>query len=129
MTEAKTYEGGCHCGRIRYRIETAMTQAAECNCSICAKRGALWTFVKAPQFALLKGEDALTDYQFAKKKIHHLFCESCGVGSFSRGIAPNGDDTFAVNVRLPGRRRCLGAEAHTVRRQEPVGSRLWRASR
>ena len=99
MTEAKTYEGGCHCGRIRYRIETAMTQAAECNCSICAKRGALWTFVKAPQFALLKGEDALTDYQFAKKKIHHLFCESCGVGSFSRGIAPNGDDTFAVNVR------------------------------
>jgi hypothetical protein len=99
MAETKTYEGGCHCGHIRYRIETALTQAAECNCTICAKRGALWTFVKAPQFTLLKGEEALTDYQFAKKKIHHLFCESCGVGSYSRGIAPNGEDTFAVNVR------------------------------
>ena len=99
MAEAKTYEGGCHCGRIRYRIETALTQAIECNCSICAKRGALWTFVAAPQFTLLKGEDAQADYQFAKKKIHHLFCENCGVGSYSRGIAPNGDDTFAVNIR------------------------------
>ena len=117
MTEAKTYEGGCHCGRIRYRIETAMTQAAECNCSICAKRGALWTFVKAPQFALLKGEDALTDYQFAKKKIHHLFCESCGVGSFSRGIAPNGEELFAVNVR------CLdGVDLAAIERKPFDGS-------
>ena len=99
MTETKTYEGGCHCGRVRYRIETALAQAADCNCSICEKRGALWAFVKAPQFKLLQGEDALADYQFAKKKIHHLFCTSCGVGSFSRGIAPNGEDTFAINVR------------------------------
>ena len=99
MDQAKTYTGGCHCGRVRYRIEAALTQAADCNCSICAKRGALWAFVKAPQFELLKGADALTDYQFGKKRIHHLFCESCGVGSFSRGLAPNGDETYAVNVR------------------------------
>ena len=43
-------------------------------------------------------DDALADYQFGKKKIHHLFCQSCGVGSFSRGLAPNGDETFAINV-------------------------------
>ena len=99
MAEAKTYEGGCHCGRVRYRIETSLTQAIECNCSICAKRGTLWTFVKEPQFTLLNGGDTLADYQFGRKKIHHLFCESCGIGSFSRGIAPNGEDTFAVNLR------------------------------
>jgi hypothetical protein len=58
----------------------------------------MWAFVGAPQFNLLQGDDALTDYQFGKKKIHHLFCQSCGVGSFSRGLAPNGDETFAVNV-------------------------------
>ena len=94
MAETRTYEGGCHCGRIRYRIEADLTQAAECNCSICSKRGALWTFVK-----LVQGKDALTDYQSARKKIHHLFCDNCGVGSYSRGIAPNGEDTFAVNIR------------------------------
>ena len=99
MPETKTYEGGCHCGRMRFRIETNLAQAVECNCSICAKRGTLLTFVKAPQFTLLKGGDTLTDYQFAKRKIHHLFCENCGVGSFARGVAPNGEDTYAVNVR------------------------------
>ena len=129
MTEAKTYEGGCHCGRIRYRIETAMTQAAECNCSICAKRGALGTFVKAPQFALLKGEDALTDYQFAKKKIHHRSARAArSARTFARHCAERRRHVCGQRP-LPGRRRCLGAEAHTVRRQEPVGSRLWRASR
>jgi hypothetical protein len=99
VTDTQTYEGGCHCGRVRFRVETALTQAIECNCSICGKRGALWAPLKAPQFALLAGEDALTDYQFAKKKVHHLFCESCGVGAFSRGTAPNGDEMVMANVR------------------------------
>ena len=98
MPDAKTYQGGCHCGRVRYEATSDLAQVVDCNCSICMKRGALWAFVKAPQFKLLQGEDALTDYQFGKKNIHHLFCQSCGVGSFSRGLAPNGEETFAINV-------------------------------
>ena len=99
MDETKTYTGGCHCGRVSYRAAADLRQVLDCNCSICEKRGTLWAFVKAPQFELLKGADALTDYQFAKKTIHHRFCQSCGVGSYSQGLAPNGEETFAVNVR------------------------------
>ena len=98
MPDAKAYQGGCHCGRVRYEAISDLAQVVACNCSICVKRGAMWAFVKAPQFNLVQGDDALTDYQFGKKKLHHLFCQSCGVGSFSRGLAPNGDETFAINV-------------------------------
>jgi len=98
MADAKTYQGGCHCGRVRYEAQADLAQVIDCNCSICVKRGALWAFVKAPQFKLLQGEDALTDYQFGQKKIHHLFCRSCGIGSFSRGVAPDGEAMFAINV-------------------------------
>ena len=98
MPDPRTYQGGCHCGRVRYEATSDLAQVVDGNCSICIKRGALWTFVKAPQFKLLRGEDALTDYQFGQKRIHHLFCASCGIGSFSRGLAPNGEATFAVNV-------------------------------
>jgi hypothetical protein len=98
MPDSKTYQGGCHCGRVRYEATSDLAQVVDCNCSICIKRGANWAFVKAPQFKLIQGEDALTDYQFGKKKLHHLFCQSCGIGSFSRGLAPNGDETFAINV-------------------------------
>jgi hypothetical protein len=99
VPDAKTYRGGCHCGRVRYEATSDLALVAECNCSICTRRGALWTFVKKRQFKLLTGQGALSDYQFGKKKIHHLFCQSCGIGSFSEGIAPNGDETVAVNVR------------------------------
>ena len=93
-----THHGGCHCGRVRYEATMDLTEGFDCNCSICMKRGAVWAFVKAPQFKLVRGKDALMDYQFGKKNIHHLFCQSCGVGSFSQGLAPNGDETFAINV-------------------------------
>jgi hypothetical protein len=99
MPEMKSFTGGCHCGRVRYDVTTDLAMVAACNCSICQKRGALWTFVGADQFKLHSGDD-LTDYQFAKKIIHHMFCPTCGVGSFSRGTSPkDGREMVAVNVR------------------------------
>jgi len=57
----------------------------QCNCSICSRTGALLSFVPASAFTLEKGDDSLTDYQFKRKNIHHLFCKVCGVRSFARG--------------------------------------------
>ncbi|HZH04484.1 MAG TPA: GFA family protein [Myxococcaceae bacterium] len=99
MGDTKTYEGGCHCGKVRYQVTTDLTEVVTCNCSICSRRGHALTFVPAGQFKLLEGESSLTDYQFNKKVIHHLFCRVCGVGSFGRGTGPNGVEMFAVNAR------------------------------
>lgn len=99
MAEAKTYTGGCHCGKVRYEVTLALDGAIECNCSICSKKGHLLTFTGAERFKLLCGEDALTDYQFNQKRIHHLFCSTCGIESFARGAGPDGKPMVAVNVR------------------------------
>ena len=99
MAEAKTWTGGCHCGRVRYEVESDLESVVSCNCSICQKRGSILTFVPQSKFRLLSGQDALTDYQFNKKVIHHPFCSMCGVASFSRGEKPNGEPMVAVNVR------------------------------
>ncbi len=99
MPEAKTYTGGCHCGQVRFEVTADLDQVVTCNCSICTKRGALWTFVPQDSFGLRAGEDMLADYQFGKKSIHHLFCPYCGVGAFSRGKKPGGGDVVAINVR------------------------------
>ena len=99
MAEARTFTGGCHCGEVRFEVTADLGNVISCNCSICQKRGALWAFVPAEHFALRAGSDELRDYQFGKRRLHHLFCPQCGVGSFSRGVMPDGAEMVAVNVR------------------------------
>lgn len=74
-------------------------KALSCNCSICEKRGTLLDFVPEAKFKLLSGESNLSDYQFNKKVIHHLFCKTCGVASFGKAVAPDGSKVVAINVR------------------------------
>jgi hypothetical protein len=115
MSTPKTYAGSCHCGKVTYDVTLPedLGTLTSCNCSICARTGARLTFVPASQFTLRSGEDALTDYTFNKKRIHHLFCATCGVRSFARGAAPDGREMVAINVRcLEG----VDAEAIPVKR-------------
>jgi hypothetical protein len=70
-----------------------------CNCSMCGRSGTLLAFAPADKFTLEQGNDALTDYQFNKHVIHHLFCKVCGIKSFARGVGPGGKPMAAVNVR------------------------------
>ena len=90
MPDPKMYEGGCHCGRVRYEAPSDLAQVVDCNCSICMKRGALWAFVKAPRVKLIKGEDALTDSQLGTKNIHTRFRQSFGLARLYGGLAPSG---------------------------------------
>jgi hypothetical protein len=71
----------------------------ECNCSICSKSGTLLAFVPAEKFELLSGDGDLIEYLFNKKHIHHLFCSTCGIRSFSRGLGRDGKEMRAINVR------------------------------
>jgi len=95
----QTYTGSCHCGKVRYRVSMELGRVMSCNCSICRRKRALLAFVPRDQFTLESGQDALTDYQFNKHVIHHLFCSSCGVGSFAYGSQADGKQMAAINVR------------------------------
>jgi hypothetical protein len=93
------YSGSCHCGKVSYDVKMDLQkQVIACNCSICKRTGTLLSFVPEEQFTLKSGEDVLTDYQFHKQVIHHLFCSVCGVRSFARG-SQGGKVMFAINTR------------------------------
>lgn len=94
-----TYQGGCHCGRVRFRIEVdlAATPIGECNCSICTKKGILHLPVAFDRLEILSGAEALTTYQFNTGTAKHTFCGYCGMHPFYQ---PRSDpENYSVNAR------------------------------
>ena len=93
----RTYDGGCHCGRVRYRITADLSGVISCNCSVCTKKGFLHLIVPRSHFELLSGSDDLSTYEFNTKTAKHYFCRHCGIHSF---YVPRSDpDKIDVNVR------------------------------
>jgi hypothetical protein len=84
---------------VRFEAELELDKLITCNCSICGKSGTILAFVPASSFVQTGGLDALTDYQFGKRSIHHAFCRHCGIKAFARGTARDGSAMVAVNVR------------------------------
>ncbi|MDW6024633.1 GFA family protein [Mesorhizobium sp. BAC0120] len=96
---AQRYTGGCQCGAVRYEVTVDLDHTIACNCSRCGRLGSILTFAPTESFTLLSGEESLTDFQFNKHVIHHLFCKVCGIESFSRGTKPDGTEMVAINAR------------------------------
>ena len=89
-------QGSCHCGAVRFAIESDFPELTTCDCSICRRRNALMVKVHASAFTLLAGADALGRYQFHTHTAVHHFCRVCGIYPFHRKrVTP---DFYGVNV-------------------------------
>ncbi len=73
------YEGSCHCGNVAFEVEGEFTEALDCNCSLCRRRGGLLAFVPREKLALKTPEDNLSTYTFNRHVIRHHFCANCAV--------------------------------------------------
>jgi hypothetical protein len=94
------HQGGCHCGAVRFECRLDPGEGtSRCNCSMCAK-GRFWKAIaRKEDFRILQGENELSDYQFASRNIHHLFCRHCGIKPFGRGhMEALGGTFYAINV-------------------------------
>ncbi len=93
----QTYEGGCHCGRVRFRVQGDLDDVVVCNCSICTMKGFIHMIVPRQQFELQRGADAVSTYTFNTGVAKHTFCRHCGIHSF---YTPRSHpDGVSVNVR------------------------------
>ena len=113
-----TRAGGCHCGQVRFEVSApAQLRVSDCNCSICTKSGYLHLIVSKPDFKLLAGADALTNYQFNTGTARHLFCSICGVKSFY--VPRSHPQGYSVNAR------CLDDVEIADLTIEPFDGRNW----
>jgi hypothetical protein len=116
----RVYEGGCHCGVVRFRVRVTKQEAINCNCSICRSKGFLHLIVPPQDFTLLQGEEALVSYRFNTGVAQHLFCRTCGIHSFYRPRSHPND--YDVNVN------CLDGDARSYFQIVPFDGQNWEAN-
>ena len=104
----QTYEGGCHCGKVRFEVTADIDHVRVCDCSICRTRGALIHRVPEDDVRILTPLSELTLYRWGSGTGRDYFCPVCGILPFrrtsmptraeiERGLAPF--DGWAVNTR------------------------------
>lgn len=116
----KEYEGGCHCGRVRFRVTADLDLTSECNCSICTKKGILHLIVPPEDFEVVSGRDELTTYRFNTGIAQHTFCRHCGIHPFY--VPRSHPDKIDVNVR------CLDDVVISALRPIAFDGRNWEAA-
>ncbi|UYO01049.1 MAG: GFA family protein [Devosia sp.] len=111
-----TLTATCHCGATRIALPAPPTHAKSCNCSFCARTGAIWAYYKPGEltFLSLAGDSTYSPSGMN----HHHFCSTCGMQTWgdspdwaslynNDGTPKNGDAnampterTYAVNLNL-----------------------------
>jgi hypothetical protein len=117
----ETREGGCHCGKVRFRAQVDLDLLSQCSCSVCTKKGILHLPVSPADFELLRGKDALTVYTFGTGVAQHSFCTHCGMHAFY--VPRSQPDMITVNAR------CLdGIDGPALKPNRFFDGREWEAA-
>ena len=74
-------KGKCHCGSVKFTINTKIRDLRRCNCSMCSRKGFVMGTALIDQLTITSGEKNLTSYKWNTKIAEHFFCKICGINT------------------------------------------------
>ena len=90
----KGYDGGCHCGALRFSFDSSAPPAPRaCQCGFCRRHGARTVSDPAGAAELALGPE-VHRYRFATGTTDYLLCSRCGV--FVGALARIDGDLYAT---------------------------------
>jgi hypothetical protein len=98
----------CHCGGTRIELPGLPERRVECNCTYCAKTGAIWGYFGAGEMKIVTDEHSRL-YTKSGLNNHH-FCGRCGMQTW--GDSPDWSENLQPRRHAQGRaqpRRHAGA--------------------
>ena len=119
----KPLQASCHCGAVRLEIARKPRSLTDCNCSICRRYGALWSYhVRKSVKVVCSTPDALTAYSWRGKRLKFQHCTRCGCVVYHEPARERGDDaTLGVNARMMD-----PADIADVRVRRLDGAKTWK---
>lgn len=92
-------EASCHCGAVRFEVETAPDWVLDCNCSICRRQGGLWAYYPQRDVKFAATPDTLT-YIWGDRALARHHCRTCLCLTHFTVIGEDDAKTIGVNARL-----------------------------
>lgn len=125
------HTGGCHCGALRWTLETSRALEAftprACDCDYCTRHRAAW--VSDAQGSLhLRGAERMKRYRQGSGQADFVFCADCGVLVAVTCTSDDGRMRGAVNRNAFDQRHLLGAEVVASPQQLAPDAKLARWS-
>jgi hypothetical protein len=76
----------CHCGAVELRVTLSegLASARRCDCSFCARRGAVAVSAPLEGLEVVRGEGNLALYTWGTHTAQHWFCKTCGIYTHHR---------------------------------------------
>jgi hypothetical protein len=92
-------QASCHCGAIRFEVETPPPDVNDCNCSVCRRHGALWGYYQRPQVRFAADNGQTDAYIWGDRMLALHRCRACGIISHWIATDP-AYERMGVNARL-----------------------------
>ncbi len=93
----------CHCGAVRFEIAEPPAWVLDCNCTVCRRYGALWTYFgddDQKKLQMTPGKDATATYVWGDRGLAFHFCKTCGCVTHWSALPPYPELIHAVNARM-----------------------------
>ena len=97
-------EGGCICGRVRYRIDGEPLGSAICHCVSCRRasgaQSVAWLTFPLEEFSFVSGDPR--EYR-SSPGVSRTFCDNCGTSlTYGQDEEPDSIDVTTASLDLPG---------------------------
>ena len=89
----------CHCGRLRLSIPEAPQSLTRCNCSICYRHGALWSYYERSELTFVESPQDRQEYIWGARNLRFVRCAHCGCLMYWAWVTPQPDSKMGVNMR------------------------------
>ena len=88
----------CHCGAVEVEVylEKNIEEVMRCNCSMCKRKGTMYTVIKKKDLKIIKGETKIKTYQFNTNEAKHYFCSECG--THTHNLRRSDPNTYGINM-------------------------------
>jgi hypothetical protein len=103
----------CHCTAVRFEIAQSPTWVLDCNCTLCRRYGAMWSYYHQPETQALlvstPSPEVTETYQWLDGDLAFHRCKVCGCVTHMVAAKMDPPRIYGVNARM-----MLGLDPATV---------------